>query len=186
MKRVRLPPGQYTVDKLPVLHAGGVPAISNETWSLEVYGEVENSVRYSYGDLLKLPKTEIVTDIHCITKWSKLGARWGGVRSTDIFKVVKPTSRAHFAVFESEGDWSTSLPVKDLEDEDALIACEYEGRDLEIIHGGPVRTVVPKKYFYKSAKWLRGIKLTEHDELGFWERRGYSNTADPWTGDRFT
>lgn len=185
LKRERLPPGQSEVDELPVLHAGGVPDISKEKWSLRVYGEVENPVKYSYADLLKLPKTEIVVDIHCVTKWSKLGTRWGGVKFTELFKVVKPTSRAYFAVFKSEGGWSTSLPVRDIEDEDVIIAYEYEGRDLELVHGGPVRMVVPKKYFYKSAKWLREIKFAENDELGFWERSGYSDTADPWTEDRF-
>lgn len=168
-----------------MLHAGGVPDISKAKWSLEVYGEVENPVRYSYGDLLMLPKSEVVGDVHCVTGWSKLGARWGGVRFTDLFKAVKPTSKARFAVFECEGGWSTSLPVGDLVDEDAIIAYEYDGRDLEVIHGGPVRTVISKKYFYKSAKWLRGIRFAEEDELGFWEKRGYSNTADPWSEDRY-
>jgi DMSO/TMAO reductase YedYZ molybdopterin-dependent catalytic subunit len=185
LKPTRLPPGQYEVDELPVLHAGGVPHISKEIWSLEVDGKVKNHVKYKFEDLLKLPKTNIEVDIHCVTSWSMFRVKWGGVSFIDMFKIVKPTPKARFVIFGCEEGWTTSLPLKDLEDKDALIAYELEAEDLDILHGGPVRTVVPKKYFYKSAKWLKKMKFTEYDELGFWETRGYSNTADPWIEDRY-
>lgn len=180
-----LPPGQHETKQFPILHAGEVPIISKRDWSLDANGLVQNPTEYNYEGLLNMPMTEIVADIHCVTGWSKFETRWLGVKLADIFKNVRPLSNANFVVFESEGDWSTSLPIEEL-NENSIVAYRYDGKEIESVHGGPVRTVIPSKYFYKSAKWIKRIRFTEQDELGFWERRGYSNTADPLTNDRYS
>jgi len=181
----RVPPGQVVSNGWPILHAGTVPEVTKATWDLRVYGEVERPINLTYDDLLQLVRTVQTNDIHCVTTWSKLNMQWEGVRFKDLMEVVKPTERAHYAVFECEQGFTTSLPMEVLLDDDVLLAFRAEGRDLENVHGGPVRMLVPKRYFYKSAKWLRGIKLVEKDEPGFWEIRGYSNTADPWNEERY-
>jgi len=180
-----LPPGQHETKQFPILHAGEVPRIPKEHWSLKVYGLVENPTEYSYEHLLNMPKTEIVADIHCVTGWSKFETNWLGVKLTDVFKDVKFLSNAKFLVFESEGGWTTSLPIEVI-DERSIVAYRYDGKEIESAHGGPVRTVIPSKYFYKSAKWIKRIKFIERDEIGFWEMRGYSNTADPLKDDRYS
>ena len=180
-----LPPGQHETKQFPILHAGEVPRISRENWSLNVSGLVANPTEYSYEHLLNMPKTEIVADIHCVTGWSKLETKWSGVKLTDILKDVRPLSNVKFVIFESEGDWSTSLPIEVLDDI-SILAYLYDGKEIESAHGGPVRTVIPSKYFYKSAKWIKRIKFIERDEIGFWEMRGYSNTADPLKDDRYS
>jgi DMSO/TMAO reductase YedYZ molybdopterin-dependent catalytic subunit len=181
----KVPPGQVVTKGWPVLHAGTVPPISKETWDLGVHGEVENPLKLRYEDLLKLRRTVQKNDIHCVTTWSRLDMEWEGVQFKDLMEMAKPTERAHFAVFECEQGFTTSLPLDALYDNDVLVAFRADGKDLETVHGGPVRMLVPKRYFYKSAKWLRGIKLVEHDEPGFWEIRGYSNTANPWNEERY-
>lgn len=181
-----MPPGQVVTTKFPVLHAGSVPNLSRDTWSLTVHGEVRSPATFTYEQFLQLPKTTLTCDIHCVTSWSKLDTCWEGVKFKDLMAIVQPIARANFGVFECEQGFTTSLPMNDLMDEDVLLAYRYDGRDLELEHGGPVRALVPKKYFYKSAKWVRGIKLVEEDEPGFWEVRGYSNTADPWLNDRYS
>lgn len=186
MSKQRLPPGQHLTEKFPVLHAGRVPNITRDTWSLEIYGEVEHAVTFNYHEFTALKSTRIIADIHCVTTWSKFDTIWEGVRFKDLAELVRPTARARFVKFECEGGWTTSLPLSDLMDEDVLLAYRYDDRDLSIEHGGPVRGLVPKKYFYKSAKWIRKLKFMEKDELGFWERSGYSNTADPWLEDRYS
>jgi len=181
----RIPPGQVTTRGWPVLHAGTVPSISKQTWDLKVHGEVENPLKLTYDDLLKLKRTVQNNDIHCVTTWSKLDMEWEGVRFKDLMEIARPTERARFAVFECEQGFTTNLPLDPLLDNDVMVAFRVDGKDLETVHGGPVRMLVPKRYFYKSAKWLRGIKLVEHDEPGFWEVRGYSNTANPWKEERY-
>jgi DMSO/TMAO reductase YedYZ molybdopterin-dependent catalytic subunit len=181
----RLPPGQVLTRGWPILHAGSVPDISRETWTLRVHGEVENELSISYSELLNLKRTSLVCDIHCVTSWSKFDVVWEGVRFRDLMGIAKPTSKAHFAIFECENGFTTNLPLEPLFDDDVMVAFRAQGEDLEPAHGGPVRMLVPKRYFYKSAKWLNGIKLTEYDEPGFWEVRGYSNTANPWNEERY-
>lgn len=181
----RLPPGQILTTGWPVLHAGSVPLVEKEEWSLHVHGEVENELTLSYDQLLQLKRTEETCDIHCVTSWSKFDVRWEGVRFKDLMDVAKPTSKAHFAIFECEHGFTTNLPLEVLYDDDVMVAFRSQGQDLPAEHGGPVRMLVPKRYFYKSAKWLKGIKLSEFDEPGFWEIRGYSNSADPWKQERY-
>jgi DMSO/TMAO reductase YedYZ molybdopterin-dependent catalytic subunit len=184
---VRLPPGQSEVAALQVLHIDGVPDIDPEKWAFEVDGEVENPIKLSWNEFLQLPKTTDVSDFDCVTGWTKLDNRWEGVRFEDIAKLARPTARAKYATIECYGDivYTTSLPLEDLLRDDVLFAYGLDGKRLEPVHGGPVRLVVPQKYAYKSAKWVKRVRFTETQELGFWESSGYSNTADPWTNDRY-
>jgi DMSO/TMAO reductase YedYZ molybdopterin-dependent catalytic subunit len=182
----RLPPGQVITKGWPVLHAGTIPSnLTKSNWSLTIHGEVRNPIRLTYEDLLKLPRKVIKCDIHCVTSWSRLDTLWEGVSFKDLMDLSLPTEKAKFAIFECEQGFTTNLPLSVLYDDDVLVAYRADGKDLELEHGGPVRMLVPKRYFYKSAKWLRGIKLTEEDEPGFWEVRGYSNSADPWKEERY-
>jgi DMSO/TMAO reductase YedYZ molybdopterin-dependent catalytic subunit len=150
-----------------------------------VHGEVKNQLELSYDELLKLNHTIQTNDIHCVTSWSKLNVVWEGIKFADLMKVAQPTEKAHYVIFEAEQGFTTNLPLDVVMEDDVLIAFKVSGRPLEPEHGGPVRMLVPKRYFYKSAKWLKGIKLSEYDEPGFWEIRGYSNTADPWKQERY-
>jgi DMSO/TMAO reductase YedYZ molybdopterin-dependent catalytic subunit len=181
----RIPPGQVVTKGWPVLHAGGVPNIPKEKWSLEIHGEVENPIKINYEELLKLKRATLVCDIHCVTSWTKFDVPWEGVRFKDLMEIAKPTSKARYASFECEQGFTTNLPIEPLYDDDVMVAFRALGEDLPPEHGGPVRMLVPKRYFYKSAKWLRGIKLSEDDVPGFWEIRGYSNSADPWNEERY-
>jgi DMSO/TMAO reductase YedYZ molybdopterin-dependent catalytic subunit len=184
-QRNRLPPGQIITRGWPILHAGSVPLIEEETWSLKVHGEVENELELSYKQLLDLRRTEQTCDIHCVTSWSKFDMHWEGVRFRDLMELAKPTEKAHYAIFECAQGYTTNLPIESLYDDDVLVAYRAQGQPLPPEHGGPVRMLVPKKYFYKSAKWLQGIRLSEFDVPGFWEIRGYSNSADPWKQERY-
>ncbi len=183
----RLPPGQSEVPALQVLHVGAVPEISPDEWTLEVDGEVENPVKLSWNEFLQLPNTIDTSEFDCVTGWTKLDNKWEGVKFKEIAELARPTSKAKYATIECYGDiaYTTSLPLEDLRRENVLFAYGLDGKPLEPKHGGPVRLVVPSKYAYKSAKWVKRVKFTETQELGFWESRGYSNTADPWTNDRF-
>jgi DMSO/TMAO reductase YedYZ molybdopterin-dependent catalytic subunit len=181
----RVPPGQVVTQGWPVLHAGSVPEVSLENWTLRIHGEVKNELVLSYSELLKQNHTMQSNDIHCVTSWSKLNVAWEGIRFKDLMQIAQPTENAHFVVFEAEQGFTTNLPFEIVMDDDVMIAFKAEGRAIAPEHGGPVRMLVPKRYFYKSAKWLKGIRLTEFDEPGFWEIRGYSNTADPWKQERY-
>jgi DMSO/TMAO reductase YedYZ molybdopterin-dependent catalytic subunit len=184
--RPRIPPGQIRTDRWPILHAGTVPTdLTPESWTLSVHGEVERPTTLSYQDLLALPQKEITCDIHCVTSWTKLGMNWKGIPFTAIADAVGPRPTVRFVVMECEQGFTTSLPYEALRDEDVLIAHTVDGNPLPTEHGGPARMLVPKRYFYKSAKWLRGLKFVQNDEPGFWEVRGYSNIADPWTEKRY-
>ena len=173
----RLPPGQYLTEKWPVLHAGRVPKTDLAAWDFRVFGEVENPIALSYDELQALPQTEIKTDIHCVTRWSRFDARFKGVHWRELAKLVRPKPSARFVLAHAEQDFSSNIPLAALEDENALIAWEADGEPLTPDHGWPLRLVVPSKYFWKSAKWLRGLELLDHDEPGFWERYGYHNNA---------
>jgi DMSO/TMAO reductase YedYZ molybdopterin-dependent catalytic subunit len=182
-----LPPGQVWVRNWPVLHAGTVPAdLTSQNWTLNVYGAVAAPTTFSYADLLALPQVEIECDIHCVTSWSKTGLHWKGVAFRTIRDIVRPDGNVRFVVMECEQGFTTSLPIEALLDPDVLMAHTVESGPLPPEHGGPVRMLVPKRYFYKSAKWLRGLKLVHDDEPGFWEVRGYSNIADPWAQTRYS
>jgi DMSO/TMAO reductase YedYZ molybdopterin-dependent catalytic subunit len=181
----RLPPGQYFTAKWPVLHAGEVPNVDIATWTLELTGEVEHPVTLSYEQLRDLPATEITTDIHCVTRWSRFDAQFKGVHWLELAKLCRPKPSAHFVIAHAEHGFTSNVPLEALEDENALIVYEADGEPLTPDHGYPVRLFIPTKYFWKSAKWLRGIELSAVDKPGFWERYGYHNNADFWQEQRY-
>jgi DMSO/TMAO reductase YedYZ molybdopterin-dependent catalytic subunit len=174
----RLPPGQYLTDKWPVLHAGDVPDVDLETWTLEVSGEVEEPLSLTYEQLRELPATDVTTDIHCVTRWSRFDAEFKGVHLSELAKLCRPKPSARFAIAHAEQGFTANVPLAAIEDEKALVVYEADGEPLTLEHGWPVRLFVPSKYFWKSAKWLRGIELSASDKPGFWERYGYHNEAD--------
>jgi DMSO/TMAO reductase YedYZ molybdopterin-dependent catalytic subunit len=174
----RLPPGQYLTEKWPVLHAGDVPDVDLATWTLTVDGEVESPLTLSYEELRALPATEVTTDIHCVTRWSRFDAGFKGVHWRELAALCRPKPTARFAIAHAEHGFTANVPLAALEDEHALVAYEADGEPLTAEHGGPVRLVIPTKYFWKSAKWLTGIELSSIDKPGFWERYGYHNDAD--------
>jgi DMSO/TMAO reductase YedYZ molybdopterin-dependent catalytic subunit len=182
----RIPPGQVQTKGWPVLHAGSVPyELTPATWNLSVHGDVEHPLTLSFAQLLALPQKDETVDIHCVTSWTKLGTRWTGVPFTALVERAQPSPDVKFVVMECEQGFTTSLPLSALVEDDVLVAHSYDGQPLPPEHGGPVRMLVPKRYFYKSAKWLRGLKFVRDDEPGFWEVRGYSNIADPWAETRY-
>jgi DMSO/TMAO reductase YedYZ molybdopterin-dependent catalytic subunit len=182
----RLPPGQYLTEKWPVLHAGSVPKTDLATWDFRVFGEVEEPVTLTYDELQELPQTEVTIDIHCVTRWSRFDTSFRGVRWRELAKLVRPKPSARFVVAHAEQGFTTNVPLTALEDDEALIAWEADGRPLEPEHGWPLRLVVPSRYFWKSAKWLRGLELLATDQPGFWERYGYHNDADYWKEERYS
>jgi len=181
----RLPPGQYYTDKWPVLHAGDVPDEDLATWTLEISGEVENPVTLTYAELTALPATDVTTDIHCVTRWSRFDAQFKGVHWSELAKLCKPKPSARFAIAHAEQGFTANVPLAALEDAQALVVYEADGAPLTPEHGWPVRLFVPSKYLWKSAKWLRGIELSAVDKPGFWERYGYHNDADYWQEQRY-
>ena len=182
----RLPPGQYLTEKWPVLHAGGVPKTDLATWDFKVFGEVENAITLTYDELQALPPTEVTVDIHCVTRWSRFDTSFKGVHWRELAKLVRPKPTARFVVAHAEQGFTSNMPLEALEDDDALVAWEADGQPLEPEHGWPVRLVVPSRYFWKSAKWLRGLELLADDQPGFWERYGYHNDADYWQEQRYS
>jgi DMSO/TMAO reductase YedYZ molybdopterin-dependent catalytic subunit len=178
-----LPPGQYLVEDFPVLSAGPTPSIDLEDWELTITSEIGDQQRWDWTSFRALPSERITTDIHCVTHWSKLGTTWEGVSLDTLLDHVETS--ASFALAESYGGYSTNLPLEDLTDGKAWIAFGYDGQELEAEHGGPARLLVPHLYLWKSAKWVRGIRLLDQDEPGFWESLGYHNYGDPWQEQRF-
>jgi len=181
----RLPPGQYLTEKWPVLHAGTVPTTDLATWDFRVFGEVASPLTLSWDEFRALPAREITADIHCVTRWSRFDTSFKGVHWSELAKLVDPKPNARYVVAHAEQDFTANVPLAALEDDDALLAYEADGEPLTPEHGWPLRLVIPKRYFWKSAKWLRGIELLDHDEPGFWERLGYHNEADYWKEERY-
>jgi DMSO/TMAO reductase YedYZ molybdopterin-dependent catalytic subunit len=183
----RLPPGQYLTEKWPVLHAGGVPRYDDDlsTWDFRVFGAVENEITLSHDELEALPQARITTDIHCVTRWSRFDAGFGGVHWRELAAIVKPLPEARFVVAHAEQGFTSNVPLEALEDDNALVAWEADGEPLTPEHGWPLRLVVPSRYFWKSAKWLRGLELRSTDQPGFWEKYGYHNDADYWKEQRY-
>src|ERR671928_1339339 len=174
----RLPPGQYLTEKWPILHAGDVPRIDLATWQLRIFGEVEEEVSLDYEQLRALPATDITTDIHCVTRWSRFDAGFRGVHWRELAKLCQPKPTANFAIAHAEHGFTANVPLSALEDEHALVVYEADGEPLTPEHGWPVRLFVPSKYFWKSAKWLTGIELSSIDRPRFWGGYGYHNNAD--------
>jgi DMSO/TMAO reductase YedYZ molybdopterin-dependent catalytic subunit len=181
----RLPPGQYFTEKWPVLHAGDVPHVDIATWRLQLNGEVDEPVSLTYDELRALPATDVTTDIHCVTRWSRFDAQFRGVHWRELARLCRPKPTASFAIAHAEQGFTANVPLAALEDEHALVVYEADGGPLTLDHGWPVRLVIPTKYFWKSAKWLTGIELSSIDKPGFWERYGYHNDADFWQEQRY-
>jgi DMSO/TMAO reductase YedYZ molybdopterin-dependent catalytic subunit len=182
----RLPPGQYLTEKWPVLHAGDVARYPDlSTWTLRVFGEVENELQLSWEQFNELPRSANTQDIHCVTRWSRFDARFEGVQWSELAKLVQPKPTARFVIAHAEAGFTSNVPLSFLEDPNAVLATHADGDPLTPEHGYPLRLVVPGKYFWKSAKWLRGIELSSVDKPGFWERYGYHNDADPWREERY-
>lgn len=180
----RLPPGQSATLKFPVLHYGPVPPFDPQTWTLRVFGLVNEEKVWTWEEFLKLPTKTITCDIHCVTRWSKFDTVWEGVPFRYVAEVVGVKPEAKFVIAHCEYGFTTNLPLEAMLDDDVLLAYKYDGQFLEPEHGFPLRTLVPKRYFWKSAKWLRAIEFTDQDRPGFWEQAGYHNEADPWKEQR--
>lgn len=181
----RLPPGQSLTDRFPVLTYGPIPKFDPKTWDLRVFGEVEKEMRWTWDEFLKLPMTTIKTDIHCVTRWSKFDTVWEGVKFNEFVKLFGVKPEAKYVIAHCEYGYTTNLPLEMMMDDDVLLAYKYAGELIEPEHGAPVRTLVPKKYFWKSAKFLRGLEFSVEDKPGFWEQGGYHNEGDPWREERF-
>ncbi|MCS6855006.1 MAG: sulfite oxidase-like oxidoreductase [Elioraea sp.] len=181
----RLPPGQRLVRDWPVLDLGFQPAIPLSAFRLTVDGLVENPVVLDWDALMRLPQCEDVSDIHCVTAWSRYDNRWGGVKAKDLMAHVRPLAEARFVLFQSSDGYTTNVPREAFEDDDVMLAHSWEGAPLDRRHGGPLRVVIPKLYFWKSAKWVRRITFSAEDRPGFWEVRGYHNHGDPWREERY-
>jgi DMSO/TMAO reductase YedYZ molybdopterin-dependent catalytic subunit len=181
----RLPPGQSLTLKFPVLHYGPTPRADLSAWTLRAFGLVAEEKIWRWEEFLKLPTKTITTDIHCVTRWSKFDTLWEGVPFRDFVEVVGVKPEAKFVIAHCEYGFTANLPLEIMLDDDVLLAYKYNGQLLEPDHGFPLRTLVPKKYFWKSAKWVRAIEFTDRDRLGFWEQAGYHNEADPWKEQRF-
>jgi DMSO/TMAO reductase YedYZ molybdopterin-dependent catalytic subunit len=179
-----IPPGQYLVDDFPVLTAGPTPSVDLDDWDFTIIDETGARVaRWTWHEFRALPAEDVTIDIHCVTKWSKLGTRWTGVSVDRLLDGID--TDAEYVIAFSEGDYTTNLPLRDVVAGQAWVAFRYEGGDLEAEHGGPARLLVPHLYFWKSAKWVRGLRLSNEDEPGFWESVGYHNYGDPWREERY-
>ena len=181
----RLPPGQKLTTGFPVLDLGVQPEIPLGKWSLKIDGLVEKPTTLDWVQFHALPQVEDVSDFHCVTTWSKYDCRWGGVAFTTLYELVQPKPEAKFVYFTSYDGYSTNVPLAACLDDDVLIATSFDSRPVPREHGGPARVIIPKLYAWKGAKFVQAITFLEKDKLGFWEVRGYSNTADPWTEDRY-
>ena len=181
----RLPPGQHQVKNWPVLDLGVRPDVTTQSWRLMIDGLVETPVTWDWGAFRTQPASRDVSDIHCVTAWSRFDNMWEGVSARHILAAVRPKPEARFIVFHSYDDYTTNLPLADFDAEDVLLAHSWEGRPLSQEHGGPVRAIVPRLYFWKSAKRIRRIEFVAADRSGFWETRGYHDHGDPWTEERY-
>ncbi|MBI4621878.1 MAG: sulfite oxidase-like oxidoreductase [Verrucomicrobia bacterium] len=183
--RDRLPPGQKLTDGFPVLDLGVQPEIPLGEWRLKIDGLVDQPVELTWEQFHALPPVADVSDFHCVTTWSKFDCRWGGVAFTTLYELAQPKPEARFVYFTSYDGYSTNVPLAACLDDDVLVATSFAGAPLPREHGGPARVIIPKLYAWKGAKFVNGITFLAEDKPGFWEVRGYSNTANPWTEDRY-
>lgn len=184
--QARLPPGQRETMDWPVLDLGVQPDLNETEWSLSVAGAIENPLRWSWNDFLAQPQTESISDIHCVTTWSRYDNKWKGVSARHLLALVKPRPSARFIMFRSFDGYTTNVPLARFADDDVLLAHSWQGEKLSREHGGPVRVIIPKLYFWKSAKWLRAITFMDKDSPGYWELRGYHDEGDPWSEQRYS
>lgn len=183
---VRVPAGQTEVKNFPILDLGILPTITQAQWQLRVYGCVQQDIQLDWPAYQALPQIEDTSDFHCVTRWTRLDMNWQGVRAKEVLNLAEPLTEAKFVTLHGYDDYTTNLPLTALYDDDVIIAHSVLGYPLTTAHGGPVRIVVPKRYAWKGAKWLKAIELHEEDRLGFWEQRGYHNEADPFKEQRFS
>jgi len=182
----RLPPGQILTDKWPVLHYGSVPKVDLAAWDFQVRGLVDAPLRFTWDEFKALPRVQVRSDIHCVTRWSRYDNAWEGVAVAEILRRAVPRPEARFAIVHAEQGFTANLPLASVLDPDVLLADTHDGHPLTPEHGWPLRLVVPRRYFWKSAKWCRAIELVAADQPGFWEQNGYHNAADPWHEERFS
>jgi DMSO/TMAO reductase YedYZ molybdopterin-dependent catalytic subunit len=182
----RIPPNQRLIENWPVLHYGGVPRIPAKEWSLKLFGLVEEERTLSYEEFLVLPRAQVLSDVHCVTSWSRLDNLWEGVLATTLKTLVKIRPEARFAIIHAKGDFTTNLALEDFFAPDVIFAISHDGKAISPEHGYPVRLVVPRLYFWKSAKWVTGVEFTAKDRPGFWESHGYHNRGDPWKEERYS
>lgn len=182
----RLPPGQHLVTNWPVLDLGQQPLITASEWTLQIVGGVENPVKLDWDAFHRLPQSRKLSDIHCVTTWSRYDNRWQGVSTHDLLDLVMPRPDVNFVMLTSYVGYTTNLPLADFASEDGILATAWEGQPLTRDHGGPMRLVIPHLYFWKSAKWLRRIEFLIGDQAGFWEKNGYHMLGDPWREQRYS
>ncbi|MCZ6534361.1 MAG: sulfite oxidase-like oxidoreductase [Chloroflexi bacterium] len=180
-----VPPGQFLTEKFPVLTYGPAQKIDLKEWRLRAFGLVDNEIELNWEEFSELPWSTVEAPFHCVTQWSKMENTWEGLLFTDLAAIVKPKDEAKFVIAHCYGDYTTNLPLEVLMDGMSLLAHKHDGEPLTAEHGGPLRLVVPQRYGWKSAKWLRGIEFIAEDRPGFWEVRGYHNNADFWKEERF-
>ncbi|MFL5488242.1 MAG: sulfite oxidase-like oxidoreductase [Gemmatimonadaceae bacterium] len=184
----RLPPGQYETRDFPVLSAGPTPRVSLDSWDFTLRSATNKSARWTWTEFVALPRQAITTDIHCVTKWSKFGTAWEGIAIDTILAAAaaQGVEPSPYVLARCDGGYTTNVPLADLMGGKAWIAFSYDGSPLPPEHGGPARLLVPHLYFWKSAKWVRELRMTEHDAPGFWESLGYHNYGDPWREQRYS
>lgn len=182
----RLPPNQVRTKKWPVLDSRGAPELTADTWTLAVTGLVDNDLSFDWRTFRELPRARVFADMHCVTRWSRLGNRWEGVSTRTLLERAAAQTNARFVIAHGfDGDFTTNLPLDAFRAEDAIVADTHDGEPISLEHGGPVRLVIPQLYAWKSAKWLRAIELVATDRAGYWEEGGYHMVGDPWKEERF-
>jgi DMSO/TMAO reductase YedYZ molybdopterin-dependent catalytic subunit len=184
--RDRLPPGQLLVTDWPVLDLGAEPNVTEQKFRLDIDGAVENRLSMSFAEFMALPQAESMSDIHCVTQWSRYDNHWQGVAARTILDLVLPKPEAQHVIFHSFDGYTTNVRLDQFHQPDVFLVHMWEGKPLTRAHGGPVRVLMPRLYFWKSAKWLRRIQFTISDHKGFWEQRGYHNNGDPWDEERYS
>jgi DMSO/TMAO reductase YedYZ molybdopterin-dependent catalytic subunit len=181
----RLPRGQVLTRKWPVLTYGETPRLDLANWSFRCFGLVQEPVTWTWQEFLELPRVQVTSDVHCVTRWSRFDNRWEGVAVPEILRRARVLPEASAVMVHADPDYTTNLLLTDLASEDALLAYRHDGTPLPVEHGGPCRLVVPRLYFWKSAKWVRGFEFLDHNAPGFWEQNGYHLRADPWREERY-
>lgn len=185
-RKDRVPPGQKLVEEWPVLHYGRVQRIDPSKWTFTVFGLVEKELKLDYQEFMSLPRVKVLSDVHCVTGWSRLDNLWEGVSTGQLKKLVRILPEARFVIVHAAGGFTTNLQLSDFFEPDVLLAVKHDGKPLTPEHGYPVRLVVPRLYFWKSAKWVTGVEFTAEDRPGFWESHGYHNRGDPWKEERYS
>ncbi len=186
LRAERIPPGQQRTMEFPVLHEGRVPDLDQSQWTFGIAGLVERERIITYEEFMALPRVKVQADIHCVTGWSKLDTLWEGVASKEISKFAGVKAQAKYVMIHAAVNFTTNLSMHDFLQDDVVFATKLDGKDITPEHGYPIRLIVPRLYFWKSAKWVTGVEFMEHDRRGFWEVRGYHNHGDPWTQERYS